>query len=96
MDLCRLEALLANAADNGVEQMCGLTCPTGERGAVDIETLRRHHLGLPVERQMMIELVHDHMGERGKAGLAPGNGLGRGWRLHDDACTGCHGGTDKD
>src|SRR3546814_1767631 len=61
----------------------GLARPAGEGRAIDVEALRRHHLCLAVKREMMIGLVDDDMGERGKAGLAACNGLRRRRRLDD-------------
>src|SRR5690606_30604061 len=58
-------------------------CPTGQRRTVDVHTLRCHHLGLTVERQMMIELVHDDMGKGCKAGFTPGNSFCRRMGLHN-------------
>jgi hypothetical protein len=60
-----------------------LLCSNSQREAIDIDALCHHHLGLPIERQVTIELIHDHKGEQGKAGVAQGNDLGRNWRLHD-------------
>lgn len=78
---------LLTAADDRVEQMRRLARPSGEGRAVDVDALRRHHLCLAVKREMMIELVHDDMGERRKARLAACNGLCRGGCL-DDLVTG--------
>lgn len=87
MDLRCLQSFLSDARNDRVEQGCGLPRPTGERRTVDIDPPttfgRRHHLGLAVERQMMVELVHDHMGERCEAGLATCNRLGRCRGLND-------------
>src|SRR3546814_10777824 len=62
-----LQSFLADAAHDGVEQMRGLARPAGEGRAVDVDALRRHHLCLAIEGQMVIELVHDDMGEIGRA-----------------------------
>ena len=51
----------------GIEQGCCLPGPPGQRRAVNIDALRGHHLGLAVERQVMIELGDDDMGERGES-----------------------------
>jgi len=83
VQLAGLQAFFADTGDDRIEQRSGLACPTGEGRAVDIDPLRRHHLGLAVERQVVIELVHDHMGKRGKAGLAARNRLHRGPCLDD-------------
>jgi hypothetical protein len=80
VELGGLQSFLADAADDGVEQMRGLARPPGEGGAIDVDALRRHHLCLAIEGQMMIELVHDDMGERGKASLAACD------RLHRRRC----------
>lgn|GEM_PF-3824627 len=83
MQLAGLQPFLADAADDGREQAGGLAGPTRERRAVDVDTLRRHHLGLAVERQMMVELGDHDMGERRETRFALGNGLRLRRRLHD-------------
>jgi len=83
MELAGLETLLANAADDGIEQRGGLACPACQCGSVDVDALRRHHLGLAVERQVMIKLVHDNMGERRETGFATRDRLHRRRCLHN-------------
>ena len=63
--------------------MRGLSHPTSERRAVDIDALCRHHLGLTVERQVVIELGNDDVGERAERSLALCNRLHRSGRLND-------------
>jgi hypothetical protein len=41
------------------------------RRAIDIDTLRGHHLRLAIERQVMVELGDHDMGKRPERGLAP-------------------------
>src|SRR3546814_19168203 len=60
--------------------MRGLARPAGEGRTIDVDTLCRHHLCLAIERQMVIELVDDDMGERGEARLTAGD------RLHWRRC----------
>ena len=87
MDLRGGQADLPNATDDRIEQRSGLARPTGEGRTVDIDPLGGHHLGLAVKRQVVIELVHDHMGKRGKAGSATRDRFCRGHCL-DDLLTG--------
>ena len=54
-----------------------------ECGAVDLDLLLRQHLGLAVERQMMIELPHQDMADHPEAGFAARHGLAGGGRLND-------------
>ena len=70
MDLGCLQPFLANARYDGVEQLRGLSCPACQGRPIDIESLCRHHLGLPVKREVMIELGYHQMGERAEAGLS--------------------------
>ena len=60
-ELGGLETFFANAGDDGIEQMCCLPGPTGQRRTIAIDLLRCHHLRLAVERQVVIPLVHDDM-----------------------------------
>lgn len=83
VDLVGLEHRVADAADDRVEQRRGLPGPAGERGAVDAGALRRHHLRLAVQRQVVVELRHDDMRQRRERRLATCNGLGRCGRLND-------------
>jgi len=75
VDLAGLDPFFPDTTDDRVKQMCGLCCPACQRRSVDIEALCRHHLGLAIEGEMMIELGDDDMGERGEASLASGNRL---------------------
>lgn len=83
VDLAGAEPDLPNAADDGIEQTGSLSRPTRQCRAVKLETLGGHHLGLAIERQMMIELGDDHMGQRREGRLAARDGLGRRGGLND-------------
>ena len=83
MDLIGLEQLVTDAADDGVEECCGLSGPARQRRAVDVEPLRRHHLGLAVQRQMMVELRDDDVRQCRERGLAACHGADRCRRLDD-------------
>src|SRR3546814_2089503 len=87
VELGGLQSFLADAAHDGIEQMRGLAGPAGEGRTIDVDALRRHHLCLAIEGQMVIELVHDDMGERREAGLAACYGLHR-RRCLDDPVAG--------
>src|SRR5205807_8407589 len=49
----------------------------------DIDALSCHHLGLAIQRKMMIELGDDDVSNHAEARLASRDGLVRRWRLHD-------------
>jgi len=61
----------------GVEECRSLSGPTRQRRAVDVEPLRGHHLGLAVQRQMVVELRDDDMRQRREGRLAPRHGAHR-------------------
>lgn len=83
MDLGGGEANLADAVGDGLEQCCSLAGPARERRAVDLDPLGRHHLGLAIERQVVIELGDHDVRERGEGGLAACDRLHRRRGLDD-------------
>jgi len=80
MDLAAFQHFIADAADDGVQQRGYLTDPARQRRGVDVQAWGRHHLGLPVKRQMMFELRDDDMRQLCKCRLPAGD------RLHRDSC----------
>jgi len=87
VELGCLQALLADAGNDRIEQRRGLSGPACQGRSVDIDTLRGHHLGLAIERQMMIELGDDDLRQRCERRLAAGDGLHR-RRCLDDGLAG--------
>ena len=83
MELGRRQPLFADAGNDRIEQCRCLSGPTCKGGSVDIDTLRGHHLGLAIERQVMIELGDDDMRQRCERCLAASYGLHRCRRLDD-------------
>ena len=56
MELAALQADFPDPLRDRPQQRTTLPDPAGERGTVDIQALRSKHLGLAIERQMMIPL----------------------------------------
>ena len=83
MELGRRQPLLADAGNDRIEQRRGLAGPARQSGAINIDALRRHHLGLAIKRQVMIELGDDDVCQGGERRLAAGDGLHRCRRLDD-------------
>jgi hypothetical protein len=83
VELGRLQALLADAADDRIEQRGRLASPARKRRTVELDALCRHHLRLAVQRQMVVELGHDHVRQRPERRLAARDHLHRSGRLHD-------------
>jgi hypothetical protein len=83
MDLVAFQHFLADAADDGIKQRGCLTDPARQRRAVDIQALGGHHLGLPIKRQMIVELRNDDMRQGCKCRLSACDRLHRGRRLDD-------------
>ncbi|MBP1807797.1 hypothetical protein J2Z33_003678 [Rubellimicrobium aerolatum] len=52
----------------GLEERGGLAHPVGQGGAVEVEAVALEDLALPMERQMIGMLAHQHMGEQARAG----------------------------
>ena len=77
------QPLFADAGNNWIEQLCGLAGPACQGRSVDIDALGGHHLGLAIERQMVIELGDDDMRQGCKCCLAVRDGLHRRRRLDD-------------
>ena len=61
MDLGGFQALVTDALHDRIEQRGCLTRRPRERRAVDINALCRHHLGLAIERQVVVEFADDDM-----------------------------------
>lgn len=83
MDLRGGQADLADTTDDRVEQHGCLADPACQRRAINLDALRRHYLSLTVERQMMVELGDNDVGQRAEGRLAPRYRLYRCGCLHD-------------
>jgi hypothetical protein len=61
---------LPDARDDEIQQRRARTGPFSQGRTIDVDALRSHHLGLTIQRQMMIEFGDDNVGDDPEARLA--------------------------
>lgn len=71
----------ADGIGQGLEKGRGLADPVGQGGAVEVEAVAFEDLALPIERQMVGILAHQHTGEQPGTGTAALDGSGGQRRL---------------
>jgi hypothetical protein len=73
----------ADGLDQGREQKGHPADPVGHHRAIDLDPGPGIDVALPMQRQMIAVLRHQHMGEQGRAWTAPFDRQRRHRRLHD-------------
>ena len=68
--------MAADRIGQRLQQRGRLADPVGQRGAVEVEAVALEDLALPVERQMVGLLAHQHMGQKARTMAAALDGAG--------------------
>ena len=74
MDLASGHHVALHRLDQGAEQGVALPDPVGQEGAFQAQPAAGEDGALPIERQVITELAHQHVGQERRPGKAPRDG----------------------